>query len=188
MTINSVGSATSLSALAPGSSTQRGTSPFEAVSDVLGMSADDIKSAVESGQSLMDLAEEQGVSEDDLLAALKENAPPELQGSDDLDEIVQQIANQTGSLGGPDGPPPGPPPAGEASGIVTGNLTDAQSTTLDVLSSLLDMDSDDLSSAIQDGSLSDLLQQAGVDTTDLANALETALAGSSSGFQVDVRL
>jgi lambda repressor-like predicted transcriptional regulator len=169
-------------------STQRGKSAFEAVSDVLGMSADDIASAVKSGKSLMDLAQDKGVSSEDLLTALEDNAPKELQGRSDLREIVTQIANDKGGhgpggAGGPGGPPPGPPP----SGVVSGNLTSTQSSTLDTLSSLLDMDSDDLTSAIKDGTLADLLQKAGVDMTDLSTALETALSGSTTGFQFDAR-
>lgn len=94
---------------------------------------------------------------------------------------------QISSSQGSDDPPPGPPPGGGSSGVLSGNLTETQTSTFDVLSSLLDMDSDDLTSAIKDGSLTDLLDSAGVDLTDLSSALETALAGSTTGFQLDVR-
>ena len=42
------------------------------------------------------LAEQKGVSSEDLLTTLEENAPAELQGVDNLREIVTQSATQTG--------------------------------------------------------------------------------------------
>lgn len=107
-TIGSCGSTANLVATQASStqSTRRGGA-FEAAAGVLGMSADDIATAVRSGSSLMDLAEQQGVSAEDLLTALEENAPSELQGKADLREIVTKIANEKGGHGpgGPGGPP-----------------------------------------------------------------------------------
>lgn len=183
---STIGSIASTSALTSSSAQPaRGKGPFDAVSDLLGMSADDIASAVKSGTSLMDLAEQQGVSSEDLLSALEEGAPADLKDRADIREIVTKIANDTGAHGpgGPGGPPPGPPP----SGVVSGNLTEEQSTTLDVLSSLLEMDEDEVTDAIKEGGLADLLEEKGIDLTELANALESSLSGSTTGFQVDTR-
>lgn len=190
---NTIGSSGSISSLigttAANATASREKGPFDAVSDVLGMSADEIASAVQSGSSLMDLAEQQGVSSDDLLDALEEGAPSDLKDRSDIRDIVSKIANDKGGPhgpggpGGPGGPPPGPPP----SGVLSGNLTDDQSSTLDALSDLLDVDEDELTETIQDGGLADLLEEKGVDITELAKALETSLSGSTTGFQVDTR-
>jgi hypothetical protein len=91
--------------------------PYETVSSLLDMSADDTASAVRSGTSLTDLAASKGVSQEDLIAALKAGAPEELQGTAQLDSIVTDIATRTGSSVGPGGPPPpGPPPSGCSAG------------------------------------------------------------------------
>jgi hypothetical protein len=151
-----------------------GKGPFDAVSSLLGMSADDIADQVKSGKSLDDLAKTKGVSHSDLVAALKAGAPSELQGTDGLDAMVEQIASQTGMR--PMGPPPPPP---SDSGVLSGNVSSSQQTTLDALSSLLDMSSDDLQSSLQNGtSLVSLLTSHNVDLSDLADTLQ-------SGFLVD---
>ncbi len=161
----------------------QGKGPFDAVSGLLGMSADDIASAVQSGKSLDDLASAAGVSHEDLVAALKAGAPQELQGSSRLDAMVEDIASHKGmpmgGPGGPGGPPPGPPPG--ASGVMSGELTNSQQTMLEQLSSLLGTTSDELATSLQSGtSLADLLGDKGVSLGQLASALE-------SGFLVDVR-
>ena len=77
--INSIGgvSSSTFSSLQELQSAQRsqGKGPFDAVSGLLGMSADDVASAVQSGKSLDDLASAAGVSHEDLVAALKAGAP-----------------------------------------------------------------------------------------------------------------
>jgi hypothetical protein len=143
---------------------------------------------VQSGTSLMDLAEQRGVSSDDLLSALEEGAPADLKDRADIREIVTRIAHDTGARGaggpgGHGGPPPGPPP----SGVMSGNLTEEQSSTLDVLSGLLEMDEDELTGAIKEAGLADLLEEKGIDITELANALESSLTATTTGFQLDVR-
>ena len=170
----SLTSTSALSATSTTSTKRHGKGPFDAVSSLLKMSADDIASSVQSGKSLDDLASAQGVSHADLVAALKAGAPPELQASSDVDSVVAQIAAQKGT-DRPTGPPPPPP----ASGVLSGNLTSDQQTTLGSLSSLLGVSSDDLESSLQNGtSLVSLLEGKGVDLSDVAGALQ-------SGFLVD---
>jgi hypothetical protein len=118
MTMNSIsgiGSTQALFGHQPPPPAPDGKGPFEAVSSLLGMSADDIASAVGSGTSLSDLAASKGVSKDDLVSALKAGAPEELQGTSQLDSIINDMITRTGSIGaggpgGPGGPPPPPPP------------------------------------------------------------------------------
>jgi hypothetical protein len=164
MTINSISSVGAAHAVSgnrpPPPPDSKG--PYETVSSLLDMSADDIASAVRSGTSLTDLAASKGVSQEDLIAALKAGAPEELQGTAELDSIVTDIATRTGSSVGPGGPgvpPPGPPP----SGLLSGNLTSSQSEMLESLGELLDMSSDELAHSLASGTnLSSLLQEKGV--------------------------
>ncbi len=190
MNISSVGATTPTAtnqSVQSGTRPPRGNGPFEVVSSLLGMSADDIASKVADGTSLQDLADQAGVAREDLLSALKENAPPRLRASADIDTIVARIATQTGAGPGPGGPggpggagrPPGPPPA--ANGVLTGSLTADQTSTLDLLGSLLDMSTDDLASSLSTGTdLASLLQSREVDLASLAGALQ-------AGFLIDAR-
>ena len=153
----SIGSVSATASVAAMQSTHRGEraqgkGPFEAVSGLLGMSADEISSAVSSGKSLNDLASAKGVSHDDLVAALEAGAPEELQGTSALDDMVEDIASRTGAPSGPrghGGPPPGPPPG--AKGVLSGDLTSTQQSVLDQLASLLDTSSEDLQTSLQSG-------------------------------------
>ncbi|MXG88004.1 hypothetical protein [Nocardioides flavescens] len=160
---------------------------FQAVSELLGQSAEELAAKVAGGTSLMDVATEAGVSGEDLLQALEDGAPEELRSSPDLREIVTQIAQQTGTAGpgGPGGPgggrPPGPPPTG----ALTGSLTSTQESTLEVVGSLLEMDGEDVLEELRSGtSLADLLAAHDVDLSTLASSLQS---GMQRGFQVDVR-
>jgi hypothetical protein len=172
--VSATTSASTVSSLHRHSGPPAGKGPFDAVSSLLGMSADDIADQVKGGKSLDDLAKAKGVSHSDLVAALKAGAPSELQGTDGLDAMVEQIASQTGMR--PMGPPPPPP---SDSGVLSGNVSSSQQDTLDALSSLLDMSSDDLQTSLQSGtSLVSLLKSHDVDLTDLADTLQ-------SGFLVD---
>lgn len=157
-----------------------GKGPFEAVSGVLGMSADEIASQVQSGKSLDDLATDKGVSHDDLVAALKAGAPQGAKDSGKLDEMVEKLTSRKGRQG-PMGPPPGPPPGGMGGVMGGGKLSGSQQSMLDSLSELLDISSEELQEELTSGtSLTDLLQDKGVSMNDLASAVQ-------SGFLVDVR-
>lgn len=186
--MNSIGAVGSTQMMSMSSAHQgrgtQGKGPFDAVSGVLGMSADDIAAKVRAGSSLDDLASEKGVSHDDLVAALKAGAPAELQGSEQLTSMVEHLASQKG-MAGPGGPPPGPPPAGGPggpSGVMSGQKTDSQQAMLDSLSELLDASSEGLEDSLQSGtSLTDLLDQKGVSLSQLAESIQ-------AGFLIDQRL
>ena len=153
-----------------------GKGPFEAVSSVLGMSADEIASQVQSGKSLDDLATDKGVSHEDLVAALKAGAPQGAKDSGKLDEMIEKLASRKGVQG-----PMGPPPGGMGGLMGGGKLSGSQQSMLDSLSELLDISSEELQEELTSGtSLTDLLQDRGVSMDDLASAVQ-------SGFLVDVR-
>lgn len=153
-----------------GTSTSRVPGHVEAAAEVLGLSTDEVMEALADGSSLADLAEEQGVSRDDLVAALVADAPADLQGMDGVEDMVSALVDQSG-LGGPAGPPPS-----GSSGVWGEVLTSDQSDTLDQLASLLGTDSSSLLDQLYSGtSLADLLTDAGVTTSDLAAVLQNGL-------------
>jgi len=115
MTINSIGSSSSSSALQAVAARAGGHRPGGGVIGVaakaLGLSPEKVIGRLKDGESLGDLADEQGVSRDDLAAALKAGAPPGLAASGRLDEVVSSMIDQVGlPAGGTRGPRPGPPP------------------------------------------------------------------------------
>lgn len=153
-----------------GTATSRVPGHVEAAAEVLGLSTDDVMEALSEGSSLADLAEEQGVSRDDLVAALVADAPADLQEMDGVEDMVSALVDQEG-LGGPAGPPPG-----GSSGVWGETLTSDQSDTLDQIASLLGTDSSSLLDQLYSGtSLADLLSDAGVSSSDLAAVVQSGL-------------
>jgi hypothetical protein len=161
------------------------------VADTLGMTTTELRTAMESGSTLQQLATSKGISHTDLVAAVKaglEAARPDGASATgatsasagtaatgkvfDLDALAESIASGQRPEG-----PQGMPPSQQVHGR---NSNDQQS--LDKLSSLLDMSSDDLVSALRNGtSLSDLASQHGVDANRLLDVL-------SSGMVMDTRV
>jgi hypothetical protein len=143
----------------------------------LGMSTDDVKSALRSGKSLDDLAKDKRVSHDDLVKAIKAGMPKGLQNSDKADAIAERIVTTNGMPAG--GPPPGGRPDGDdvtGTGVFGANLTATQSKTLDQLASLLGTDSGSLLSSLKSGTnLADLVQSKGIDSGKLASVLQDGL-------------
>jgi hypothetical protein len=135
------------------------------------MDATSIMSRVASGKSLNDLADSQGVSRNDLVAALKAGMPTRMASSVDADSIVQQIAGQKGL--------PGPPPAFGTSaptGVMGGGMTSGQQSLLDAISKVLGTDSSSLMQSLLDGgNLSSMLQDKGVDPDSFAGILQQSL-------------
>lgn len=173
----------------------RGVGPLEDAATALGMSAQDVLSALEDGRSLDDLAADQGMSHDDLVSTMKASMTADLRGSDRADAILERITTTkgvdalrppqgargpggAGGPGGPGGPPPtGPPPDDEGTGVFgSSGLTGSQQETLTSLASLLGTDSASLLDSLQSGtSLSDLVKDAGVESGSLASVLQTGL-------------
>src|SRR5664279_3715028 len=177
-------SASSLSALQQVSSnsttaTRRHHSPIDAVASTLKMSADDIKSQLQSGKSLSDIPTAQGVSHDDLISALKAGMPDELKNSDDATAMAEKIAATAGLAAPQDVQGTDATSAtsattgtsatsghhhhhrgaasqvsgldGSSTGVMSGSLTASQQKTLDSLSSLLGTDSSSLLTSLQSG-------------------------------------
>lgn len=157
-------------------------SPFEAVSSLLGMSADDIAAQIGQGKSLDDLATSKGVSHADLIGALELGMPGLQAPSVDGSAIAERIATRKGL------PQPhhhhhhgGPRPSasagdGTASGVLTGTVTEVQQSMLDKLSGLLGIDASSLLDQLRGGAnLSDLVSAKGVAGSSLASVLQDGL-------------
>ncbi|WP_448629737.1 hypothetical protein [Cellulomonas soli] len=121
MSIGAVTGTSSSAYLAAISSTSTSTSGagrsgapghVQTAAQTLGLSTDEVMSALDQGQTLADLAEAQGVPRDDLVAALVADAPDAVAASGDVESFVSSLVDGTGPTGGPAGPPP-PPPSGE---------------------------------------------------------------------------
>jgi lambda repressor-like predicted transcriptional regulator len=167
------------------SSTQQTRPPryVQTAAKALGMDPADVMSALKSGKSLADLAQQQGVSTDALTTALKADAPKDLQGSSGLDAAMQKLVNQQGvrtphghhGHGAPSADP-------SATGALTGTLTADQQSTLSTLSGLLGTDSSSLLSQLQSGtSLASLLDSKGVSSATLAASLQKGLLIDAKG-------
>jgi len=153
-----------------GTATSRVPGHVEAAAEALGLSTDEVVEALQDGASLADLAEEQGVSRDDLVAALVADAPADLQAMDGVEDMIGELVDTAGTAG-----PAGPPPGGSW-GVWGEALTADQSETLDAVASLLGTDATALLDRLYSGaSLTDLLADAGVSAADLSGALTGGL-------------
>ncbi|WP_327003962.1 hypothetical protein OHA72_54420 [Dactylosporangium sp. NBC_01737] len=142
-----------------------GKDPMAAVTKALGLSGDELKSKLDSGQSLAEIAEQQGVSHEDLIAAIKAGKPADASAvgsaaEEEQDAAAERIAAQKGR--------PGPPPGGPRGGAA--GLTDE--SKLQQLSILLETDSESL----RGSSATDVvkrLQDKGIDLSQLRSVLNS---------------
>lgn len=174
MTISLTGAASSgaTQAVQHGRHGDRGL--LQSAAKALGMSVDDVRSQLQGGKSLADLAQDKGVSREDLLSALKQDAPQRMKDSGNLDQMLTTAIDRKGPPLGPRGAG-GPDHDGDHTGGVLsgGSLSAAKQSTLDTLSSLLAVSSSELTASLQSGArLGDLLQAKGVDLSTLAASLE----------------
>ncbi|GAA2477615.1 hypothetical protein [Winogradskya humida] len=178
--INALSSASSTYRLPPPGSGTR-PDPMAAVADKLGLSSSELKTQLQDGKSLNEVATAQGVSHDDLLSAIRAGMPKDTNGAGSI-QSAEKIATTKGL------PPPPPServsdtegttgPGGTPKGQNTG-IRDPE--TLGKLSDLLGMDKEKLSSSATSATkLVEMLQKNGVDLGQLRNVM-------SSGGLVDV--
>ena len=154
--------------------------PMVGVAKTLGMSTDHLKSALQSGKSLKDLANEKNVAHEDLIATIKTAMPTDRVNATDNADGTQLAARIVGRAG-TQGPPPGvPPKAVDGKATANAKATAVSGSTLNAVSSLLTgQDSTALTSITSSKQLIDFLQHQGVDLTSLRNVL-------NSGSLVDV--
>jgi len=180
VSIDSIGGAAAFQSVGGVAPPREGRGPFQAVSSLLGMSADDIAAQVGQGKSLDDIASSKGVSHADLISAIQQGMPGLQASGADGSAIAERIAERKGlphphhHHGGP--PPSGASGDGSASGVLTGTVTQVQQTMLDKLSSLLGTDSSSLLDQLKSGAnLSDLASAKGIGGSSLASVLQDGL-------------
>lgn len=119
---------------------------MESAAESLGLSETELREQLMSGETLAGLAEDAGLDVEELkatmAAAIEEVAPAQV-AERMIGELDSVIAGDR-----PSGPPPPPPDAGQA---------------LEDLASALDLSSEDLLSAIEDGTFAELLKSEGVE-------------------------
>lgn len=165
--------------------TQRHAHPappsLDSTAERLGMSTDELASAMRSGTTLVDLAAQKGVGKDDLVksiaADLKANAPADAPPVDDarLTQMATSIA---------EGKRPGlhHHRPGDESGDQS-----RETSTLATIASTLGMEDSDLLTALESGtSLPDLASQHGTTMQAILDAL-TAAAGDGRGIAIDAK-
>ena len=157
---------------------------IDSAAKALGMSDEDVRSALKNGKSLDDLAQEKGVSHDDLVSAIKSGLPARIQQSGQADQIAESISTRTGPP-----QPPAPPSVAASrgsgpdaiSGVLGSSLDASQHATLDGLSSLLGTTSEDLMTSLRGGtSLAQMIEDKGVDRDQLASVLQDGLMVDTS--------
>ena len=150
MDVSSLSSTTATWQAAPAGGTSGARGPektMTSVADLLGMSTDDLKSALKSGSTMADLAKSAGVSEDDLESTIASTLPATGPDGVSATDMAAKIASGHGPHGHPQGAPPAKPAADAAGG-------------LDTLSSALGVSSSDLLARLTDGTgISDLLSE-----------------------------
>jgi lambda repressor-like predicted transcriptional regulator len=137
------------------------------VAKLLGMSLSDLRSKLEGGTSLSDVAKQRGVSQDQLLQTIQSSlkAQDPNASASSLNAAAQRIAGHHGHHHGGAGSAASPGAAGTSS-----------TTTLNALAGALGMNSSDLVSELKAGTpLSDIGHQQGVSATDLTNLLGKGL-------------
>ena len=132
-----------------------------AVAEKLDLTTDELRTQLDSGKSLPEVADAQGVSRDDLFATIKSSQPAG--GS------PTAAANNQGR---PAGPPPGPPPSGgpggpkgELSGLATDDSKARE------ISALLETDVEEVRKVNSASELVKMFQDRGVDLTSLRSVL-----------------
>jgi len=172
---------------------------MDAAATTLGMSASDLRTALQSGQSLASIASSKGISETTLTAAMAaaiEQANPGI-SADQATKVATAIATRT--------PPAGSAPAqtgtsSSATQATTGATTGttaagghhhhhhhhAMSTAVDATAQLLGTTTTDLATSLQSGqTLAQIASAQGVSQNDLVTAISNALQQADSNLSSD---
>jgi uncharacterized protein YidB (DUF937 family) len=172
---------------------------MDAAAKALGMSASDLRTALQSGQSLESIASSKGVSQDTLTAAMSaaiQQANPGM-SADQASKVATAIATRTRPVGTTPAGPPSDDASGAASGTSAAGGTaatsghhhhhhHAMSTAMDAAAKLLGTTTTDLASSLKSGqSLAAIASSKGVSQDDLVKAISTALTQADSSLSAD---
>ena len=165
-------------------------SVLDSAAQVLGMSTQDIQSAFQNGQSLADLAQQKGISKDQLVSAIAQgiqslnSTSGGLPGSPDPTQMAQRIVDRAGGLSGHrhhhgigamlnGSDPAGDGDADPASGA-SSSSADSSVSPFAVVAGALGMSQGDLLSALDAGStLTDLFSQHGLTPLGQGSVIDT---------------
>jgi hypothetical protein len=177
----------------------RGHPAMDAAAKALGMNASELRTALQSGQSLATIAKSKGVSQDTLTAAMAtaiEQANPSI-SADQANRVATAIATRTPPAGGQ--PPFGPAPdQGASSADPTAAIGTpatsrhhhhhhhAMSAAMDTAAKTLGTTTSDLMTQLQSGqSLASIATSKGISQTDLVKAISTALQSAGPNLSSD---
>lgn len=175
------------------SGSPRSSPVMDGAAKALGMSSGDLRTALQSGQSLATIAQSKGTSLDTVIAAMAasiQQANPTV-SADQATKVATAMATHT--------PPAGAPPSADSADQVQGasgttatgghhghHRHHAISAAMDSVAQLLGTTTSDLATSMQSGqSLASLASSKGVSQTDLVNAITTALQGADSNLSAD---
>jgi uncharacterized protein YidB (DUF937 family) len=166
---------------------------MDAAAKLLGMSVSDLRSALQSGKSLADIASSKGISQDKLTAAMAaaiQQANPSI-SSEQATKVATAIATRTPPAGGP---PPDATQGTDSTQSASGTTATqghhhrhhAGGAAMDAAAKALGMSTTDLMSSLQSGqSLASIAKTKGVSQDDLVKTMATALQGADSNLTAD---
>jgi len=171
---------------------------MDAAAKLLGMSASDLRAALQSGQSLVSIASSKGISQDALvgpMATAIQEANPDV-SADQATRVATAIATRTHPAGSPPGgavadASPSPTPNSAVGGTSAtshkhGHHHHAMGAAMDASAKALGTTTSDLVSSRQSGqSLASIASAKGVSQDDLVKAISTALSQADSNFPSD---
>ena len=170
---------------ATSSEQQRRHPALDAAAKLLDMSASDLRSAMQSGQSLASIASSKGISQDTLTAAMAsaiEEANPTI-SADQANKVATSIATLT--------PPTDDADSAQGTSGTSGTQAagghhhrhNAGAAAMDAAASTLGMSATDLASSLQSGqSLATIAKSKGVSLDDVVKAMATALQDADSNL------
>ncbi|PPK66628.1 hypothetical protein V5P93_004669 [Actinokineospora auranticolor] len=158
---------------------------FDAAAKALGMSTDDLRGALGSGQSMSTLAQSKGVSTDTLTTAISDalTSADSTLSATKAKEVAQKVVAGPGHGGGPGGPggarPAGPPPGG-------GGHDQKVDDALDSVADALGLSSEELQDELRSGtSLTDVAAANGMDAATLKTTITDALKAGDDSLSDD---
>jgi uncharacterized protein YidB (DUF937 family) len=169
---------------------------MDAAAKLLGMSTTDLRTALQSGQSLASLASSKGISKDDLTAAMSkaiQQADPNVT-ADQATKMATAIATRTRPAA-PQAPATDPATTQDPNAATGTTATQGHhhhhhhgggAAAMDAASKLLGMSTTDLTTALKGGqSLASIATSKGVSQSDLTAAMATAIQGSNPNITAD---
>jgi uncharacterized protein YidB (DUF937 family) len=162
---------------------------MDAAAKALGMSSSDLRTALQSGQSLSSIATSKGISQDTLVAAMAaaiQQANPNVT-ADQATSVATAIATRTPPSGARPAASTDPTQAASGTAATSGHHHHhhhkAMAAGMDAAAKTLGMTTTDLTSTLQSGqSLASIASSKGVSQDDLVKAISSALSGADSNL------